>query len=177
MRTVASSRAGRWATAPERAASTGAGSTRRYSDGRSSAISTAGKQPRCAGSQGAAQLEIGAASSAGSPRLFVVRRRLSLAVSLGTRRDTQRFAAPGAAERLRTGTAGAGRRPRAFQAPHALLDHWPGLSGHLRAGHAATAHPGGREAIINVPGAGDNRTVPQLVNLSQSLAHEGIVVV
>ncbi|TME08276.1 MAG: hypothetical protein E6I80_10445 [Chloroflexi bacterium] len=37
--------------------------------------------------------------------------------------------------------------------------------------------PGGREAIINVPGAGDNRTVPQLVNLSQSLAREGIVVV
>jgi pimeloyl-ACP methyl ester carboxylesterase len=37
--------------------------------------------------------------------------------------------------------------------------------------------PGRREAIIDVPGAGDNRTVPQLVNLSQSLAREGIVVV
>jgi dipeptidyl aminopeptidase/acylaminoacyl peptidase len=37
--------------------------------------------------------------------------------------------------------------------------------------------PGGREAIINVVGAGDNRKVPQLINLSQSLAREGIVVV
>ena len=37
--------------------------------------------------------------------------------------------------------------------------------------------PGGREAIIDVPGAGDNRPVPQLVNLSQSLAREGVVVV
>jgi len=37
--------------------------------------------------------------------------------------------------------------------------------------------PGGREAIIDVPGAGDNRAVPQLVNLSQSLAREGVVVV
>ena len=37
--------------------------------------------------------------------------------------------------------------------------------------------PGRREAIINVPGAGDNRAVPQLVNLSQSLAREGVVVV
>ncbi|HLI07433.1 MAG TPA: hypothetical protein VKV40_12760 [Ktedonobacteraceae bacterium] len=36
-------------------------------------------------------------------------------------------------------------------------------------------YPGGREAIIDVPGAGDNRTVPQLVNLSESLAREGIV--
>lgn len=35
--------------------------------------------------------------------------------------------------------------------------------------------PGGREAIVDVPGAGDNRSVPQLVNLSQSLAREGIV--
>ena len=35
--------------------------------------------------------------------------------------------------------------------------------------------PGGREAIIDVPGAGDNRSVPQLVNLSKSLASEGIV--
>ncbi|HLI71489.1 MAG TPA: hypothetical protein VKV19_17170 [Ktedonobacteraceae bacterium] len=37
--------------------------------------------------------------------------------------------------------------------------------------------PGGREAIVDVPGAGDNRAVPQLVNLSEALAHEGIVVV
>ncbi len=37
--------------------------------------------------------------------------------------------------------------------------------------------PGKREAIINVVGAGDNRKVPQLINLSLSLAHEGIVVV
>jgi hypothetical protein len=37
--------------------------------------------------------------------------------------------------------------------------------------------PGGREAIIEVVGAGDNRAVPQLVNLSQAFAHEGIVVV
>jgi pimeloyl-ACP methyl ester carboxylesterase len=35
--------------------------------------------------------------------------------------------------------------------------------------------PGGREVIIDVPGAGDNRAVPQLVNLSESLAREGIV--
>jgi len=37
--------------------------------------------------------------------------------------------------------------------------------------------PGRREAIINVVGVGDNRNVPQLVNLSRSFAHEGIVVV
>jgi dienelactone hydrolase len=37
--------------------------------------------------------------------------------------------------------------------------------------------PGGREAIINVVGVGDNRNVPQLVNLSRSFAREGIVVV
>jgi acetyl esterase/lipase len=37
--------------------------------------------------------------------------------------------------------------------------------------------PGGREAIIDVVGVGDNRNVAQLVNLSQSLAREGIVVV
>jgi hypothetical protein len=37
--------------------------------------------------------------------------------------------------------------------------------------------PGGREAIIQVVGAGDNRAVPQLVNLSQSFAREGIVIV
>lgn len=37
--------------------------------------------------------------------------------------------------------------------------------------------PGGREAIIDAVGVGDNRAVPQLVNLSQSLAREGVVVV
>ena len=37
--------------------------------------------------------------------------------------------------------------------------------------------PGGREAIVDVPGVGNNLAVPQLVNLSQSLAREGIVVV
>jgi acetyl esterase/lipase len=37
--------------------------------------------------------------------------------------------------------------------------------------------PGGREAIIDVVGVGDNRNVPQLVNLSRSLAREGVVVV
>ena len=37
--------------------------------------------------------------------------------------------------------------------------------------------PGGREAIIVVVGAGDNRAVPQLINLLQAFAHEGIVVV
>jgi hypothetical protein len=37
--------------------------------------------------------------------------------------------------------------------------------------------PGGREGIIDVLGAGDNRALPQLINLSQSLAREGIVVV
>ena len=37
--------------------------------------------------------------------------------------------------------------------------------------------PGGREAIIQVVGAGDNRAVPQLINLSQSFAREGIVIV
>lgn len=37
--------------------------------------------------------------------------------------------------------------------------------------------PGGREAIINVAGAGDQRKVPQLINLERSLAREGIVTV
>jgi acetyl esterase/lipase len=37
--------------------------------------------------------------------------------------------------------------------------------------------PGGREAIITVVGAGDNRNVPQFINLAQSFAREGIVVV
>lgn len=37
--------------------------------------------------------------------------------------------------------------------------------------------PGGREAIVDVPGVGNNLAVPQLVNLSRALAREGIVVV
>ncbi len=35
--------------------------------------------------------------------------------------------------------------------------------------------PGGREAVIDVLGVGDHRSDPQLVNLSQSFAREGIV--
>ncbi|HEY6539569.1 MAG TPA: hypothetical protein VIZ18_01470 [Ktedonobacteraceae bacterium] len=35
--------------------------------------------------------------------------------------------------------------------------------------------PGGREVILDVPGAGDQRSLPQLVNLSESLAREGII--
>ncbi len=35
--------------------------------------------------------------------------------------------------------------------------------------------PGGREVILDVPGAGDQRSLAQLINLSQSLAREGIV--
>ena len=37
--------------------------------------------------------------------------------------------------------------------------------------------PGRREAIIDIVGAGDNRTVPQLINFSQAFAREGIVLV
>lgn len=37
--------------------------------------------------------------------------------------------------------------------------------------------PGKRAAIIDIVGVGDNRTAPQLVNLSRSFAREGIVVV
>ena len=37
--------------------------------------------------------------------------------------------------------------------------------------------PGGREAIITIVGAGDNRDVPQFTNLAQSFAREGVVVV
>ena len=37
--------------------------------------------------------------------------------------------------------------------------------------------PGGHEAIIDVIGVGDHRNEPQLVNLSRSFAHEGIVAV
>src|SRR5690349_5636451 len=42
---------------------------------------------------------------------------------------------------------------------------------------AVPLSPGGREAIIDVVGVGDNRDVPQLVSLSRSLAREGVVVV
>ena len=35
--------------------------------------------------------------------------------------------------------------------------------------------PGGRAVVLDVPGAGDQRSNPQLVNLSQSLAREGII--
>jgi hypothetical protein len=37
--------------------------------------------------------------------------------------------------------------------------------------------PGGRQAIITIVGAGDNRTVPQFTNLARSFAREGVVVV
>ncbi|HEY7127043.1 MAG TPA: hypothetical protein VH540_24110 [Ktedonobacterales bacterium] len=37
--------------------------------------------------------------------------------------------------------------------------------------------PGSREAVVMVPGVGDNRTDPQLINLSESLARAGIVAV
>ncbi len=37
--------------------------------------------------------------------------------------------------------------------------------------------PGGREAIIDIAGAGDQRAVPQLINLQRSFAREGIVTV
>lgn len=36
--------------------------------------------------------------------------------------------------------------------------------------------PGAREGIVIIPGVGDNRKTPQLVNLSLALAHVGIVV-
>ncbi len=36
--------------------------------------------------------------------------------------------------------------------------------------------PGKREAVVMIPGVGDNRTDPQLINLSESLARVGIVV-
>jgi len=36
---------------------------------------------------------------------------------------------------------------------------------------------GSREAIVDIPGAGDNRTDPQLINFSESMARAGIVVV
>lgn len=41
---------------------------------------------------------------------------------------------------------------------------------------AAPPVPGVREGLILIPGVGDNRTVDQLVNLSSTLAHKGIVV-
>jgi dienelactone hydrolase len=37
--------------------------------------------------------------------------------------------------------------------------------------------PGDREGIVVIPGVGDNREVPQLVNLMQSLARSGVVAV
>jgi dienelactone hydrolase len=37
--------------------------------------------------------------------------------------------------------------------------------------------PGSRGAVVMIPGVGDNRTDPQLINLSESLARTGIVVV
>lgn len=36
--------------------------------------------------------------------------------------------------------------------------------------------PGTREGLVVIPGVGDNRTDPQLINFSESLAHTGIVV-
>src|SRR5262249_32463559 len=36
--------------------------------------------------------------------------------------------------------------------------------------------PGGREGVIIIPGVGDNRQEPQLINLSRSLAQAGLVV-
>jgi len=36
--------------------------------------------------------------------------------------------------------------------------------------------PGAREGLVLIPGVGDNRQVPQLINLSQSLARIGVVV-
>ncbi len=36
--------------------------------------------------------------------------------------------------------------------------------------------PGTRGGVIMIPGIGDNRKVPQLINLSQALAHAGLVV-
>lgn len=36
--------------------------------------------------------------------------------------------------------------------------------------------PGSREGLVLIPGVGDNRQVPQLINLSESLARVGIVV-
>jgi acetyl esterase/lipase len=37
--------------------------------------------------------------------------------------------------------------------------------------------PGAREGLVAIPGVGDNRTVPQLINLMQSLARSGVVAV
>ncbi|HEU5368607.1 MAG TPA: hypothetical protein VFU69_09090, partial [Ktedonobacterales bacterium] len=37
--------------------------------------------------------------------------------------------------------------------------------------------PGKREAVVMIPGVGDNRTDQQLINLSESLARAGVVVV
>ncbi len=37
--------------------------------------------------------------------------------------------------------------------------------------------PGSREAVVNIPGVGDNRADPQLINFSESMARAGVVVV
>lgn len=42
---------------------------------------------------------------------------------------------------------------------------------------APPAIPGSREALVDIPGVGDNRTDPQLINFSESMARAGIVVV
>ena len=42
---------------------------------------------------------------------------------------------------------------------------------------APPAIPGSREALVDIPGIGDNRTDPQLMNFSQSMARTGVVVV
>lgn len=39
------------------------------------------------------------------------------------------------------------------------------------------AIPGTREAVVDIPGIGDNRTDPQLLNFSESMARAGLVVV
>jgi acetyl esterase/lipase len=42
---------------------------------------------------------------------------------------------------------------------------------------APPAIPGKREAVVDIPGIGDNRTDPQLMNFSESMARAGLVVV
>lgn len=44
-------------------------------------------------------------------------------------------------------------------------------------GGAPPLFSGSREAIVDIPGVGDNRTDPQLINFSESMARAGIVVV
>ncbi len=57
----------------------------------------------------------------------------------------------------------------------------PSLSGTVYLDIYAPAAPaplisGARSGVLIIPGAGDNRTVPQLINLSQSLARTGLIV-